>query len=110
MSKINNAGKSKRPSTGSVQGPARKYFCVADPTFEQEVCKLLATDQSDNEENIEGDMLQLLPEAVNTLSEFSSNQLQDMLDLAKRETIFDFENVHENAISYLPLLDWFKCV
>ncbi|KAL4720250.1 hypothetical protein ACJJTC_014843 [Scirpophaga incertulas] len=47
------------------------------------------------EEHLYSDMLQLLPEAVNTLSEFSSNQLQDMLDLAKRETIFDFENVHE---------------
>lgn len=56
MSKINNAGnsKSKRPSTGSVQGPARKIFRVADPTFEKEVSELLATDQSDNEENIEG--------------------------------------------------------
>ncbi|XP_022824855.1 piggyBac transposable element-derived protein 4 [Spodoptera litura] len=56
MSEINNAGnsKSKRPSTGSVQGPARKNFRVADPTFEQEVSELLASDQSDNEENIEG--------------------------------------------------------
>lgn len=56
MSKNNKAGssKSKRPSTSSVQGPARKTVRVGDPSFEKEVSELLlASDQSDNEENIE---------------------------------------------------------
>ncbi|KAK9876909.1 hypothetical protein WA026_015945 [Henosepilachna vigintioctopunctata] len=56
ISKNNKVGssKSKRPSTSSVQGPARKTFRAGDPSFEQEVCDLLlASDQSDNEENTE---------------------------------------------------------
>ncbi|KAK9881735.1 hypothetical protein WA026_017257 [Henosepilachna vigintioctopunctata] len=56
MPKKNKAGssKSERPSMSSVLGPARKTFCAGDPSFEQEVCVLLlASDQSDNEENIE---------------------------------------------------------
>lgn len=80
MSKNNKAGssKSKRPFTSSVQGPARKTLRVGDPCFEQELSELLlASDQSDNEENIE-DLFILESELIqNHESENVEDQDQD---------------------------------